>query len=171
MDYNEPISNVKWIDVNTLNPNHYNPNVVLTQELNLLKFSILKTGWIQPILISNDNIIIDGYHRYWLSKNDKNIINKYNFYAPCCILPLNECERMLLTVRINRAKGNHIAIKMHELISIVYNNYDISIENIGKEIGATIDEVKLLLKEDVFDALDIKNHKYSMAWIPKTNKN
>ena len=58
----QPISNVEWVDVRTLNANDYNPNVVLNQELNLLAFSLLKTGWIQPILITNENVIIDGFH-------------------------------------------------------------------------------------------------------------
>lgn len=171
MEYKDPISNIQWIDVNTLNPNDYNPNVVLNQELNLLKFSLLKTGWIQPILVSKDGVIIDGYHRYWLSSNDKDIISRYNFKAPCCVLDIDEAERMLLTVRINRAKGNHVAVKMHDLVSKLHNEHDYTIQDIAQSIGATKDEIDLLLKEDVFDALDIKNHKYSKAWIPKTSNN
>ena len=62
----DPISRVEWIDVRELNANDYNPNVVLNKELSLLEFSILKNGWIQPILINSDNTIIDGYHRYFL---------------------------------------------------------------------------------------------------------
>ena len=47
---NDPISKVTWINVDNLKSNNYNPNVVLNQELKLLEFSILKNGWIQPIL-------------------------------------------------------------------------------------------------------------------------
>lgn len=171
MEYTDPISHIKWLDVRELNPNDYNPNVVLNQELNLLKFSLLKTGWIQPILVSDKGVIIDGYHRYWLSSNDKDLISRYGYKAPCAVLNIDEAERMLLTIRINRAKGNHVAVKMHELVSKVFHEHGYSIEDIGKSIGASKDEINLLLKEDVFDALDIKNHKYSKAWIPKTNKN
>lgn len=167
---NEPISRIKWVDVRTLKANDYNPNVVLNQELNLLKFSLLHTGWIQPIL-SCQGIIIDGFHRYWLSSNDQDVIKRYNYHAPVVELDLTEPERMLLTIRINRAKGNHVAVKMHELISKVHNDHEYSVEQICKSIGANKEEINLLLKEDVFDALDIKNHKYSKAWIPKTSKN
>lgn len=163
----EPIDNVKWINADTLNPNDYNPNVVLNQEMKLLKFSILKTGWIQPVLISKDNIIIDGYHRYWLSKNDKDIRARYKGKCPCCVLELDEPERKLLTVRINRAKGNHIAVKMHELVTSVIKDYGYSIEDVSNSIGATKEEIDVLLKENVFEAMDIKNHKYSKAWVPK----
>lgn len=164
----QPISNIEWRDVRTLTANDYNPNVVLTQELKLLEFSILKTGWIQPLLISSDNIIIDGFHRYWLSSNSKYLIHQYNYMAPCAVLKLTEAERMLLTVRINRAKGNHVAAKMHELVAKLVSEYIISKETIAMEIGASTMEVELLLQENVFTKLDIKNHKYSHAWIPKT---
>ena len=59
----DPINNIQWILASDLNGNDYNPNVVFTPELKLLERSLLKTGWVQPILISKDKIIIDGFHR------------------------------------------------------------------------------------------------------------
>ncbi len=163
----QPISNIEWRDVRELSANDYNPNVVLTQELKLLEFSILKTGWIQPLLISGTDVIIDGFHRYWLSQNSKYLIKQFNYHAPCAILNISEAERMLLTVRINRAKGNHVAAKMHELVTKLVMELAISKETVALEIGASTMEVDLLLQENVFTKLDIKNHKYSNAWIPK----
>jgi len=162
-----PIDEVIWMPCNELVANEYNPNVVFNKELELLKFSLLKTGWIQPILASLSNVIIDGFHRFWLSSNDKDMINKFNYKVPVCLLDLNEPERMLLTVRINRAKGSHVALRMHDLVSTVYNEFDYTKIEIAHQIGANIDEVELLLIENVFQKLDIKKHKYSKAWIPE----
>lgn len=168
MDFKtEPISQVKWVDARELQANDYNPNVVLSPELKLLEFSLLKQGWIQPILISEDNIIIDGFHRYWISTNNKAVIEKYKYFIPVVILKLTEAERMLLTIRINRAKGNHIAFKMHEIVYKLIKKHKIPTETISKEIGASKKEVELLAKKDVFEVLDIQNHKYSKAWLPK----
>ena len=161
-----PIDNVIWMPTIELVANDYNPNVVFNKELELLKFSLLKTGWIQPILASLTNIIIDGFHRFWLACNDADMVRRYNQQVPVCLLDLNEPERMLLTVRINRAKGSHVALRMHDLISKVYNDFDYTKAEIAHQIGANIDEVELLLTENVFQKLDIKNHKYSKAWIP-----
>jgi hypothetical protein len=84
-------------------------------------------------------------------------------------MDLSEAERMLLTIRINRAKGNHIAIKMHDIIKKLIDEHNITVEYIIKSIGATKDEINLLYKDGVFDALNIKEHKYSRAWkSPKT---
>ena len=53
-----PLSKIQWIDVNKLKANDYNPNVVLTNELKLLQLSMLKNGWIQPVLVTQDYDIL-----------------------------------------------------------------------------------------------------------------
>lgn len=165
----DPVSNIEWINVDDLNANDYNPNVVLNKELKLLELSILTNGWIQPVLINKDKTIIDGYHRSFLSRSSKKLKEKYNSKVPCVVMDLTEAERMLLTIRINRAKGNHIAIKMHDIVRVLIDKHQISKDYIMKSIGASKEEVDLLYKEGVFDALNIKEHKYSQAWkSPKT---
>lgn len=163
----EPISNIIWVKATELNANDYNPNIVFTAEMNLLKLSILTNGWLQPILCTKEKVIIDGFHRTHLAATDKDIIKKYDGYVPILMFDMSEPERMLLTVRINRAKGSQVAVKMHELITKVVDVHGYSREKVAKAIGATKDEIDLLLKQNVFMKLDTANHKYSMAWVPK----
>lgn len=169
MELNDmPISNISWIDVEELKANDYNPNVVLKREMNLLKLSIIRNGWIQPILINKDYEIIDGYHRVSAVRMDKQLRDFTNGKVPCAVLDLDEPSRMLLTIRINRAKGNHVAFKMHDVITTLVNDYNVSIKRICKEIGATPNEVKLLLQENIFAEKGINDEStYSKAWIPK----
>ena len=54
----QPISKVVWKLAADLNPNDYNPNRVLNAEFNILALNIQRFGWIQPILINKNNIII-----------------------------------------------------------------------------------------------------------------
>lgn len=165
----EPVNKIQWIDVDELNANDYNPNVVLNKELKLLELSILTNGWIQPILVNKDFTIIDGYHRNYLSRHSNKLKEKYNNKVPCVVMDLTEAERMLLTIRINRAKGNHIAIKMHDIIKTLIDKHQVSKQHIVDSIGASKQEIDLLYKDGVFDALNIKEHKYSKAWkSPKT---
>ena len=162
-----PISKVQWVDVEKLKANDYNPNVVFSKEMELLKLSILKNGWIQPILVTHEYVIIDGFHRASLAKADKKVNALTGGKVPVVIMELNEPERMLLTIRINRAKGSHIAIKMSDLIKKVVNDYGMPIDEICRQIGATKDEVELLLMDDVFKKFDItKETRYSKAWVP-----
>ncbi len=167
----DPISQVQWVNAHDLNANEYNPNVVLNQELKLLEFSIMKNGWIQPVLVDKNLMIIDGYHRSFLSKNSKLLQEKYDGKCPVVMMDLTEPERMLLTIRINRAKGNHVAIKMHDIVKSLIDDHDYSRQQIMEGIGCTKDEIDLLYKDGVFDALNIKEHKYSKAWrSPKQGK-
>lgn len=161
-----PIARVQWVDVDVLSANDYNPNVVFNKELELLKFSILQNGWIQPILVTQDMVIIDGFHRASLAKNDKDLRKFTGGKVPVVIMQLTEPERMLLTIRINRAKGSHIAIKMSDIVHTLVDEHGLSVAEICKSIGATKDEVELLLMDNVFKALDTQNHKYSKAWYP-----
>lgn len=163
-----PISNVRWIDVTLLKANDYNPNVVFTDEMKLLLFSIMKNGWIQPILITKENVIIDGFHRATLAKQNKQIT--CSGLVPCVVMDISEPERMLLTIRINRAKGKHIAIKMHDIVTSLVNDYSYTIDKIAEGIGARRAEVELLLKQGVFAAKNITEEtQYSKAWYPVPN--
>lgn len=162
-----PISNVEWVDVEKLSANDYNPNVVYSKEMELLKFSLLRQGWIQPILVTQDFVIIDGFHRASLAKADKEVAAMTGGKVPVVIMQLTEAERMLLTIRINRAKGSHIAIKMSDIIKSLVNDHGMPVADICKEIGATKDEIELLMMENVFKKHNVnKESKYSKAWVP-----
>lgn len=162
-----PISNIEWCDVDTLDANDYNPNVVYTKEMELLKLSIIKNGWIQPVLASSDGVIIDGFHRCSLAKASKQVRDMTGGKVPVVKLDIDEAERMMLTIRINRAKGSHIAVRMSDVVKRLVNDYGVSVEELCHEIGATKDEVELLLMDSVFKKFDInKETKYSRAWVP-----
>jgi ParB-like chromosome segregation protein Spo0J len=168
-----PISKVQWENVNLLRANSYNPNVVLTPELKLLRFSLLKQGWVQPILVGHDPgeearvfEIIDGYHRYTLCKTDKAVWALTQGLVPVVVMHLTVPERMMLTVRINRAKGNHMAIRMHEIVAQLHNELGVSIADISEGIGADKHEIDTLLMEDIFKKKDVANVPYSKSWVP-----
>lgn len=162
-----PISNVTWVDAADLKANDYNPNVVFTPEMKLLKFSLLKQGWIQPILTTTKKVIIDGFHRATIAKTDKQVHDMTCGKVPVVLMELSEPERMLLTIRINRAKGSHVALKMSNVIHELVNDYGVPVPDICKEIGATKKEVELLLMDNVFKKKGITEEtEYSHAWVP-----
>ncbi len=161
---NNPINNIEWVDVGLLNANDYNPNVVLNQELKLLEFSIIKNGWIQPILVGEDYTIIDGFHRFYISKNSGAMKRVFDGKVPVVKMHISDAERKLLTIRINRAKGNHVSVKMHTIVTSLIDDHNYTHAQIMEGIGCTKEEVALLYKQGVFDHLNIKDHSYSKAW-------
>src|SRR5208283_2317749 len=151
-----PLEKIEWRDPHKLNANEYNPNVVLTREMELLKLSIERTGWIQPILITPQGIIIDGFHRTTIAR-----LNRW--MVPCCVLNLPEKDRMLLTVRINRAKGSHIALRMSELVQRLLK-MGCSEKDLAEQIGASDHEIAILKKGDIFKSIDLSKWEYSRVW-------
>jgi ParB-like chromosome segregation protein Spo0J len=162
----EPVENIKWIDCDSLKANHYNPNRVMNAEMNLIERSILRTGWIQPILVNKNNTIIDGFHRWTLSRLSTQLREKYHGKVPCAVLDVTDAEAMVITVRINRAKGTHLAFRMSEYIRELLTKHKMPIDDLAKDIGATIEEVELLMRADVFERKDVSNWAYSEAWFP-----
>lgn len=163
---NEPISNIVWLDASSLNANDYNPNVVFTPELKLLEKSILKTGWVQPILVTPEGTIIDGFHRHRLAQDSARLKEKYGGKVPCAVMQISESEAMIVTIRMNRAKGSHIAVRMSEIVRELIDIKGILPEQLAQDIGATKAEIDLLYQDGVFKNKNIKDYKYSKAWVP-----
>jgi len=167
---NDPISRIEWRDTATLHANNWNPNLVFNQELKLLEFSIMRQGWIQPILINDDGMIIDGFHRASLARDSVKLKEKYNGKVPCVVMNLTTPQAMLLTIRINRAKGSHVAFRMASIIKDLVDVHHLDPQQICGEIGATLDEIDLLYKDGVFESKNIKDYRYSKAWYPADDK-
>jgi ParB-like chromosome segregation protein Spo0J len=166
----DPIDNIKWVAAETLDPNNYNPNVVHTPELRLLEKSIVSNGWIQPILVNPDGIIIDGYHRWRLAQDSETLVRKYGKLVPVATLNVSRSEAMAITIRMNWAKGTHVAVRMSDMVDEMVNRHGMTKEEIATKIGATLDEVELLSKKDVFKVKDTANAPYSKAWVPEETR-
>ena len=162
----DPIDNIQWLQANALEANNYNPNVVFKQELRLLETSIMTTGWVMPIIVSRDHIIIDGFHRWALSQDSQAIHKRYGGLIPAVVVDVSRPEAMMMTVRMNRAKGTHVAVRMSTMVRELIDDHLLAPEEVAQGIGATKQEVDLLHQEDVFKAKNLKDVPYSKSWKP-----
>jgi hypothetical protein len=165
----DPIESIEWVPAESLHANHWNPNRVFRAELTLLERSLLSTGWIQPLLANNNGTIIDGFHRWRLSQDSDEIFQRYKGYVPVARLDVPDDMAMAITVRINRAKGSHSAVSMSSLAHAIIHDHGWTREQLADEIGATLDEVDLLLQDDVFTKKRVKDWAYAEAWYPGAN--
>lgn len=164
---NDPIGNIKWLEAASLNANDYNPNVVFTPELRLLERSLLLTGWVQPVLVSKDLTIIDGFHRSRLAQDSERLRARYAGKVPCAVLEVSRSQAMMLTIRMNRAKGSHVALRMSEIVRELIDVHSCDPQEVAIEIGATKDEIDLLYQDGVFKMKNIAGYAYSKAWYPE----
>jgi ParB-like chromosome segregation protein Spo0J len=166
----DPIRSIVWLPADTLSGNDYNPNFVMDPELRLIERSILQTGWVQPILVTPEHVIIDGYHRWMLAKTSERLQKRDGGLVPCAVLHCTRAEGILLTVRMNRAKGSHAAVRMADLVKELIDVHHYDPAQICLEIGASDVEVNLLYQDSIFHAKGLKDYRFSRAWYPEEGK-
>lgn len=146
-----------------LKPNPWNPNKVAKPELDLLRRSILKSGFCFPIIVIKDGensyMIVDGFHRHLIARELR------MSEVPVVILDDPPSELMSATIRFNRARGTH---QVDQMSNIVADLVQMGLEDIDvcKNLGMDADEV-LRLKQNSGIAEMFKDHKWSTAWEPK----
>ena len=164
---NHPVSNVKWVKVEKVEPNDYNPNSVAGQEMKLLYTSIKHDGYTQPIVTIYDEekdkyVIVDGFHRYFTCKNNKDIQEATDGCVPVVVIEKDINDRMASTVRHNRARGRHSIDGMSNMVfSLLDNGW--ADEDICNHLGMEPDELLRLKHITGFSKL-FEDIEYSQAW-------
>lgn len=166
-----PIDLVKWVPIEQVEANLYNPNSVAKVEMNLLYVSIKHDGITQPIVTVRDElrrvwIIIDGFHRYFTVKTNQDIYDACHGLLPIVELDKSINDRMAATVRHNRARGKHSVQGMSGMVFEMLQNgwADAAICN---ELGMTAEELLRLKHITGFSKL-FENSEYSKAWKAKS---
>jgi len=157
-----PVSFVKWISIELIQGNDYNPNKVAPPEMKLLELSIQEDGYTQPIVvwkIEDRYEVIDGFHRHLVGK-------KLGFtHLPCVIINNDRTEkgdRIASTIRHNRARGKHQIQAMSDIV-VELSRRNWNDEKIAKELGMDADEV-LRLKQITGLAELFMDEEFSEAW-------
>lgn len=126
-EHSMPISLVRWVHIDQVQANDWNPNSVANQEMKLLHTSIKEDGYTQPTVVIWDPaagstepkgryVIVDGFHRYTVMKKYPDINAKTRGYLPVVLIDKTPAERMASTVRHNRARGKHSVEGMGSLV-------------------------------------------------------
>lgn len=167
----QPVDFVIWVPIDMVEPNDYNPNSVAQKEMQLLYTSIWNDGYTQPtVTIWDDSkkkyIIVDGFHRYFTCKNNKDIRDRNHGMLPIVVIDKDINERMAATVRHNRARGKH---SVQGMSSMVFKLLDQGWkdEDICNQLGMEPEEL-LKLKYVTGFAKLFENTEYKQAWESRT---
>lgn len=164
--FEEPVDCVRWIPMDKVKANEYNPNRVASTEMKLLHTSIKLDGYTQPIvaykLDNGEYEVVDGFHRNRVGKEYKDINKRIHGYLPLVILDKPLDERIGSTIRHNRARGTHQIRSMSEIV-IDLAKAGWTDEEICKKIGMELDEV-IKLKQITGLKEAFQNHEFSKSW-------
>lgn len=169
MAYKSPVYNVISVPINKIKPNTYNPNTVAPPEMRLLYESIKADGYTMPIVCyySRENdvyIIVDGFHRYRVMLEYKDIYDRENGRLPVSVIDKPIDQRMASTIRHNRARGSHNVELMSNIVKELHE-LGRTDEWISRHLGMDRDEV-LRLKQITGLAALFKDVKFGTAWQP-----
>lgn len=163
----QPIDNVQWVPIDKVQPNDYNPNSVAKVEMGLLYTSIAHDGYTQPVVTIYDEkidkyIIVDGFHRYFTCKNNKDIYERNKGRLPIVVIDKDINDRMASTVRHNRARGKHSVAGMSSMVFKMLDN-GWKDEDICKELGMEPEELIRLKHITGFSKL-FADTEYKKSW-------
>jgi predicted transcriptional regulator len=166
----QPINLVRWVPIDKVQANDYNPNSVAGKEMGLLYTSIKHDGYTQPIVTIYDEkidkyIIVDGFHRYFTCKTRKDILDRNLGLLPIVVLNSDINNRMASTVRHNRARGEHSLSGMSNMVYEMLKN-GCQDHDICNELGMEPEELLKLKHITGFSKL-FKDKEFTNAWKSK----
>jgi ParB-like chromosome segregation protein Spo0J len=163
----EPVDFVRWIPIDRIRANDYNPNSVGSREMGLFYTSIKQDGYTQPIVVIENkdvrkHIIIDGFHRYFTGKRMGDIREKIRGHLPAVVIDKDINDRMASTIRHNRARGVHAVSGMSNLVFEMLKN-GWKDEDICNKLGMDAEELLKLKHITGFSKL-FENAGFKKAW-------
>ena len=166
----QPVDYVRWVPLDWVTPNDYNPNSVAGKEMGLLYTSIWQDGYTQPIVTvynpeSELYEIVDGFHRNFTCLSNDDVLARNHGCLPIVVIDKEINDRMAATVRHNRARGQHSVAGMG---SMVFKMLDEgwADEEICNNLGMEPEELLRLKHVTGFSKL-YENAEYRKSWETK----
>lgn len=170
----EPVDFVRWVPIDMIEPNDYNPNSVAKVEMGLLLRSIEHDGYTQPTVTIYDPergkyVIVDGFHRYFVMHSNEALRRRCNGRLPIVVIDKDINERMAATVRHNRARGKH---SVEGMANMVFKMLDggMSDAEVCNELGMEPEELVRLKHITGFSKL-FENVEYRRSWVSRNQIN
>lgn len=164
----EPVDCVRWVPLDDVIANEYNPNEVAPPEMKLLEHSITEDGYTQPIVAwKNGNLyeVVDGFHRNRVGRESMAVRARVHGYLPLAIINdtrLDKSDRIAATIRHNRARGKHKVEAMSDIV-VELKRRNWTSERIGRELGMEQDEILRLCQITGLAELFV-DQEFSKAW-------
>lgn len=167
---NHPVDRVRWVPVEKVEANDYNPNSVPKNEMRLLHTSITHDGYTQPVVTVYDPaedryVIVDGFHRYSVARFYPDVAESTMGMVPVVVIEKGLNDRMAATIRHNRARGKHSVAGMADMVFALLDNGWGDAE-VCEQLGLTADELVRFKHVTGFSKL-FENVDYSRSWESK----
>ncbi|NBB84977.1 MAG: ParB N-terminal domain-containing protein [Bacteroidetes bacterium] len=164
-----PVDFVRWIEIEQVEGNDYNPNTVAPPEMRLLKRSIEADGYTQPVVTWTEDgeafEVVDGEHRSEIPRRYNRVRRSTHGHLPVTVVKDEQADRknrIAATIRHNRARGVHGVAPMTDIVEDLVR-LGWADEAIASELGMDADEV-IRFKQNSGLPEIFRDEDYSRAW-------
>ena len=106
------IMKITHVPITDLKLDTNNPNAMTDKQRTALKESIERFGLVQPLVVGEGNVVINGNQKLAVIQGDPELQKTLKGRAPCIMMQdLGEDDRLLLQQALNKIHGEHIKTK------------------------------------------------------------
>lgn len=155
------------MDISILKRPDWHATHILRPDLLVLSASISMYGILSPIIVRKEtNEIIDGYQRWKLVSEIKDLQDKFNSRVPVKLIDCDSIWARILHIQLNRGRGYVLTDKLSTIIRQLTATGMFTDEDFDKLLTIKYDELEVLLDATIIKRSKIKEHTYSRAWVP-----
>lgn len=156
---------IEIVDVEKLQIDSQNPNVMSVRQSEALKKSILRWGFVVPIITNRDLLIADGEHRL---KAAKDLGLKQ---VTVVKLPVDDVDRRMIRQVMNKIRGEHdVFLDAEEYYRILSEGSRDLIKQLLNENDLRIDNLLKLREPQIYSDYDLKAIAEQFATRVESNK-
>lgn len=136
MSENKIYSEIKMLRTESLKPNEYNPNIMTDEQFQSLVNDFKDNGFVgQPIIINDENEIIDGEHRWRCAK-----FLGYETVPVVYFNPKDADHQKMLTIGWNAKRGEMSPTKLAQIIQELNQRH--TLEELSGKLGFSANQLK-----------------------------
>ena len=134
-----------------------NPNVVPEIKMEALKEMINKFGFLEPIVVNKDNVIVDGEHRFTILKEQgaKEI--------PVIKIDVNAVDQKIIRQTMNKLRGSHNP--REDIEDLLRISKEVNIQDMSRYLG--LEEKNL---QDYLSSIDQEPESFLSLRMEEKNK-
>jgi ParB-like chromosome segregation protein Spo0J len=157
---------IETVSAKSLKPAEWQANYLLAPDRRQLQRSLDEFGWLYPLVVRTDGVIIDGHQRWALAMHDKALVARDDMNVPVHYVDADEIDSMVLHVRLNQGRGQIVAKRYSQIIRRILRSGKFDDESLRTVLGLSVDEYDLLSDGSLIKSRKIKVHEFSKAWVP-----
>lgn len=154
------------VDPEELSIPSWHATYILRPDLLVLAESLGTDGILSPVVVQQSTgIIIDGSQRVRLILGNKHLRGMFPT-VPVLYKDVTDVQAMTMHIQLNRGRGSIVAKSLSSIVRKLFRSRAMTADDFIRKFNMRGDEVELMLNPSIIKQRNVKEHRYSRAWVP-----